>query len=210
MQTCYWSFSGHEKLFDWAEARGRQCLSPWNIQFRDGSTPNYDRAWPVQQQSKMERKFLCELEVLVDSHHQICLYNKHNTTIKLNSTSHTSSYKRYNGCLVRKSFQPKELCTVKLKLMLSTLPQKKDFTTGCYKSLDWILMHQNSVPSWMLEQGHTCSSIKIDNTVFPSAPQAQQLDLMTAWHKPFWDKNNQLSTSVDRQSTLLVGRKLWV
>jgi hypothetical protein len=93
---------------------------------------------------------------------------------KLNCTSHSNPYKGYNRWLVRKSFQPKELGTVKQKLTTSTLQQK------FYKSLYCILMHPNSVPSWMLEQGHTCSSIKMDNTVFPSASQARQSDPTTA------------------------------
>jgi hypothetical protein len=57
---------------------------------------------------------------------------------------------------------------------------KKETLTQVYKPVDWILMHPNSVPSQMLGQHHTCSSIKMDSTVFPSAPQAQQLDPLMA------------------------------
>ena len=56
---------------------------------------------------------------------------------------------------------------------------KKDLPQ-VYTSLDWILMHPNSEPSQIPEHCHICSGVKMDNTVFPSAPQAQQLDLMTA------------------------------
>jgi hypothetical protein len=50
----------------------------------------------------------------------------------------------------------------------------------------------------MLEQGHTCSSIKMDNTVFPSAPQAQQFDQMTAAQ---FSKMNELEDGLDLVSS---------
>ena len=50
----------------------------------------------------------------------------------------------------------------------------------------------------MLKPGQTCPSIKIDNTVFPTAPQAQQLDLMTATQ---FTKMNKLEEGLDLVSS---------
>ena len=92
----------------------------------------------------------------------------------------------YNGWLVRKSFQLKECQYSRAAVGNFNTAVKTKTLQQVYKSLGWILMHLNSVPSGMPEQGHVCSSVKMDNTVFPSAPQAQQLDLMTATQFSRW------------------------
>ncbi len=138
---------------------------------------------------KRERKrgnLPCEPEVSVDSRHQNWLYNNKNTKKEVYCTFHSNSYKKYNGWLVRKSFQLKEFQYSTAAVGNFNTAAKRKTLQQVYKSLGWILMHLNSVPSWKPEQGHVCSSVRMDNTVFPSAPQAQQLDLMTATQFSRW------------------------
>ncbi len=88
------------------------CL-PWSLRTRIVINYLMTEQEPVQKQGGIRGNLPCGQEVLVDSRCQIWLSNNNNTRIlKTYCTHNSNSAKRHNGQLVRKLFQPEELCTV--------------------------------------------------------------------------------------------------